>query len=206
MKITKLLSFALLAGLIAFSGCKEEDDAVTDSSSIVGTWAGGCEAESNSSPTTYMSTVITIASTSFSIVDSMHGADSTCDATIVNFTQSMDLTYTEGSTGTDSASGKTYTELDIVFGASTITPKTQVQADEFIANSKCGFTDWAVDVAKDISGTQGCDAPPSGYAYYMAYILETNTLYLSNDDTTNTGETAATRAIAFDLTQGMTRQ
>lgn len=63
--------------------------------------------------------------------------------------------------------------LDLTYGATMVKPVLQSTVDSFNTTSYCGFTDWALNVAKDISGVtcSGTQTPAVGTKYYDIFAI-----------------------------------
>ena len=135
-----LLSFTI------FSCAKKDDSSSTTTTALEGTWLSSCY----SSGSYYNLATLTVSGTGMVYKKEMHN-DSNCSTD--NNTQ--EWTYsslTIGDTATYESGTKTGAWFTMIFSGATETPNSSYDVTWVNDNSYCGYSDWELNVAKDITG------------------------------------------------------
>jgi hypothetical protein len=98
--------------------------------------------------------------------------------------------------GTYSMSGQ---NIDLTTTTSSMTMLTAAQVTIANNTAYCGFTNWVINVAKDVTGLDCGDWSfnPAGMTFYDIWKVEGNFFYMGASDYTYDGLTPATRPITF---------
>ena len=148
-----------------FSCAKKSDTSstTTTTTELEGTWVASCF----SSGSYYKIDTVTVSGTGMVYKSEMH-ADSSCSTD--NNTQ--EWTYSSLSIGdavTYESGTNTGAYFSMIFSGATETPNSSYDVTWVNDNSYCGYSDWELNVAKDITG-KTCDG---------ATIISANTKLLS---------------------------
>ena len=191
--------FIIIALTLSFSffvfSCSEEDDAVTDTDPLIATWESDCMIDPDQTTESYKERLVASSLTAGTFSRDVY-PDTTC-ATLM---MTVDLTASSivGSEITID-SGETVTEFDLIFTAASFTPKSATAVSDFNSTSMCGYTDWVLDVAKDVSAklglTQACGGPTLDEAIYTIYYLSNANTNLQLGDTNNSANDGSTAAL-----------
>ena len=132
----------------AIFSCAKKDDSssTTSTTELEGTWVASCF----SSGSYYKIDTVTVSGTGMVYKSEMH-ADSSCSTD--NNTQ--EWTYsslTIGDTATYESGTKTGAWFTMIFSGATETPNSSYDVTWVNDNSYCGYSDWELNVAKDITG------------------------------------------------------
>ncbi len=111
-------------------------------------------------------------------------------------------TYSIGSS--TSQTGATITQLDLTLNTVTITAKSSSAVTNYNQLNKCGFSDWVIDVAKNVSGLNcgGAQMPVAGTTVYNIYgvvdidngsTVKNGDIVFGSADATNDGSTSQKR-------------
>ena len=148
-KMKKML-YVLVISLLSFTifSCakKDESSSTTSTTALEGTWLSSC----HSSGMYYNLNTLTVTGTGVVFKKEMHN-DSNCSTD--NNTQ--ELTYSSLSIGdavTYDNGTKTGAYFSMIFSGATETPNSSYDVTWVNDNSYCGYSDWELNVAKDITG------------------------------------------------------
>jgi len=202
----KIVSVLMVCSSVFFLGCSEENEDSTVTTKYDGSWGVTC---TDFGGGLYATMTLTVSGGEFSFSQTVF-TDSTC--TTPNATHSLGQSgdFTIGSAVTTTAGEAD--QLDLTLATNTATPLTTAVAATFNGSSTCTFTDWAVDVAKNIGG-QTClgESPQDSVGstdYDLVFIDTTNTpnrLHFG-DSATGDGETAETRTTEIDTSFYFSKQ
>jgi len=177
----KLISMIILIIIVFISCSKKDDEKDNTTSELEGTWSSVCYA----SGSYYLIDSIIVSGTNFAIKEEHHD-DSNCNtdnATVVyNFSglsiKDAVVTFTSGATGHD-------------FSVNVSNVKATLQNSSEVSytntNNGCGFSDWALNTEKDITGkTCGSTTyPPANVTLLGLYKLVGNNLNIATFSTTS---------------------
>lgn len=153
------------------------------SDDLVGSWASACT-DSVIYRATFTESTFVATATPYS---------STSCATVDSFRQTYTYTYSGGDDVDQPDGGKTF---DYTVSKVEITPLTTTEANGRNSVTACGFSDWAVNVAKDI--TSGCGGPGSaGETTYDIYKVDNGRLFTGDLSGSYDGTSAAKRPRGF---------
>ena len=125
---------------------KDESSSTTSTTALEGTWLSSC----HSSGMYYNLNTLTVTGTGVVFKKEMHN-DSNCSTD--NNTQ--EWTYSSLSIGdavTYESGTKTGAYFSMIFSGATETPNSSYDVTWVNDNSYCGYSDWELNVAKDITG------------------------------------------------------
>ncbi|WP_374078933.1 hypothetical protein [Bdellovibrio bacteriovorus] len=153
-------NFILFVVTVTLVACAKEDDS---SEGLEGSWQTECSKSSSTS---------SISSLSFSggsfTGAALGYAGLTCSTPAIE----MNITGSYIVGGVVKENPKSYA-LDLTYGPTTMKALSQAQVDHFNTNSYCGFTDWTLNVAKDVSGLTcgGSQVAAVGKKYYDIFAI-----------------------------------
>jgi hypothetical protein len=209
-KVLYLLAAAAL--LFAFAGCSDDDDPASatvvgasgNAVSLDGTWDEGCEQQGTQGSS---SGTLVFAGSAFTGTFTDYQLSTTCETASAETSGTASGSFTLGNTVADTPLGATTvtaTEMDATFTGATFTLHTAAGVADANANSACGFSDWVVDTAKQIFGTECWPAEDNTFLdlIYVDDSVTPNLMYGGDD----TGiDTSTTRPTSLDATAPATR-
>ena len=147
----KKILYVLVISLLSFAiySCAKKSDSSSSSSTtteLEGTWLASCF----SSGSYYKIDTLTVSGTGMEYKSERH-SDSSCSSD--NYTQ--DFTYSSLSIGdaiTYDNGTKTGAYFSMILSGATETPNSSYDVTWVNDNSYCGYSDWELNVAKDITG------------------------------------------------------
>ena len=174
--VISFLSFTL------FSCAKKSDTSSTTTTELEGAWQTSCYL--NSADNLSYVTTISVTGTNLEIKDESHD-DSSCNTdngTLVASFSSLSI----GEEELSFSSGATGHKFTMNLASFKYTPETAADVSYANTNSICGYSDWALNTEKDITGnTCGSTTIPSANTTFLSqYKLVVNNLYLGEFGTT----------------------
>jgi hypothetical protein len=161
MKNSLLLIFALL-----ISACtKTEVELPTVGSLEGGSWYVDCYQNTGGS---FETRTASFEGGSYEHVLSLYNSDWSCSQKALELRETG--TYVIGG---PAATGSSMYKLDNTITTLTIKPLTTIAVNNYNTSAMCGLTNWALNVAQDVTGLN-CGAgtlPAAGTAYYDIYII-----------------------------------
>lgn len=188
--------FAVLS-LVACSQKKEE--ANEPSESMEGSaWSTGCV---DTGQSVYDKRTANFTGGSFTIVSTMY-ADSACSTGYIK----MEMAGSYVISGVVSETTN-YVGLDETISSINLTLLDATLVSYYNANSYCGFTNWAINVAKNIAGLtcDGSTISAAGTTGYDIYYASNGILNFGLYDASHDGMSTATRPVAIDPVYSFTK-
>ena len=187
--VISFLSFTL------FSCAKKSDTSSTTTTELEGAWQTSCYLGSTDNHS-YITT-ISVTGTNLEIKDESHD-DSSCNTdngTLVASFSSLSI----GEEELSFSSGATGHYFSMNLASFKYTPETAADVSYVNTNSICGYSDWALNTEKDITGnTCGSYTYPSANTTYLSiYKLVGNNLYLGSFGTTGSYPNSVSNAKAY---------
>ncbi len=171
MKMSRILAVLSLT-FISACGSGISDD-------LAGAWVSACT-DSVIYRATFTESTFVATATPYS--------NTSCTA-VTSFRQTYTYSYSGGDDVDQPEGAKT---LDYTVSKVEITPLTTTEANGRNSVTACGFSDWAVNVPKDI--TSGCGGPSSaGETTYDIYKIDNGRLFTGDLTGSNDGTTASKR-------------
>ena len=191
---TLIISLVMLSLL----ACQKKETANEPSESIEGSsWGSNC------APTGQLYDFRTANFTNgqFSMTSSAY-ADYRCSTGLLKMEAKG--TYTIGSV---ISSTTNYVAIDEVLINMLVTPLNASVVSSYNTNSFCGFTNWALGVAKDVAGLvcNGEQVTASGTAGFDIYYASNGVLNFGLFDASHDGSSASTRPVDLDKTFNYTK-
>ena len=153
-------------------GCKADEEETSTTTALEGTWKTACYTNSDNS--TNIDTLKFVGNV-YTRKDQRY-SDTAC-ATVYKLEEII-YTYSEGSAVTF-MSGNTGRYFKITLGSTyKTTPQSDSAVSAFNSSSKCGFSNWELNTAKDCDH----DEDDAGSTLYGLYMLVENRFYINFDD------------------------
>ena len=187
--VISFLSFTL------FSCAKKSDTSSTTTTELEGAWQTSCYLGSTDNHS-YITT-ISVTGTNLEIKDESHD-DSSCNTdngTLVASFSSLSI----GEEELSFSSGATGHKFTMNLASFKYTPETAADVSYVNTNSICGYSDWALNTEKDITG-KTCGSltiPVANTTYLSIYKLVGNNLYLGSFGTTGSYPNSVNDAKAY---------
>jgi len=189
--VISFLSFTL------FSCAKKSDTSstTTTTTELEGAWQTSCYLDSADNHS-YITT-ISVTGTNLEIKDESHD-DSSCNTdngTLVASFSSLSI----GEEELSFSSGATGHKFTMNLASFKYTPETAADVSYVNTNSICGYSDWALNTEKDITG-KTCGSltiPVANTTYLSIYKLVGNNLYLGSFGTTGSYPNSVSNAKAY---------
>ena len=166
----KNILMIIILSLFLFScGEREEAEEEETINDLAGTWKTACYTNSDNSTNidtfTFVGNVLTVKDQRYS--------DTAC-ATVYKL-EEIPVTYAEGRAVTF-FSGNTGRYFTVIIGSTyKTTPQSASAVNALKSSSKCGFSNWELNTAKDCDH----DADDAGSTLYGLYLLDGNKVYTS---------------------------
>ena len=195
----KKMIYVLVISFLSFTlfSCAKKSDtsSSTTTTELEGVWKTSCYIDSDN--LSYYITTISVTGTNLEIKDESHD-DSSCNTdngTLVASFSSLsigeeELSFTSGATGH-------YFSMNLA--SFKYTPETAAYVSYGNTNSICGYSDWALNTEKDITG-KTCGSftfPVANTTYLSIYKLVGNNLYLGSFGTTGSYPNSVSNAKAY---------
>ena len=193
-KMIYVLVISLLS-LTLFSCAKKSDTSstTTTTTELEGVWQTSCYLGSDN--LSYITT-ISVTGTNLEIKDEIH-SDSSCNTDDGIFASNFsslsigeEISYSSGATGH---------KFTMNLASFKYTPETAADVSYVNTNSICGYSDWALNTEKDITG-KTCGSftiPVANTTYLSIYKLVGNNLYLGSFGTTGSYPNSVNDAKAY---------
>ena len=185
----------LFLSLTLFSCAKKSDtSSTTTTTELEGAWQTSCYLGSDN--LSYITT-ISVTGTNLGIKDESHD-DSSCNTdngTLVASFSSLSI----GEEELSFSSGATGHKFTMNLASFKYTPETAADVSYVNTNSICGYSDWALNTEKDITG-KTCGSltiPVANTTYLSIYKLVGNNLYLGSFGTTGSYPNSVSNAKAY---------
>ena len=169
----KNILMIIILSLFLFScGEREEAEEEETINDLAGTWKTACYSNSDNSTNidtfTFVGNVLTVKEQRYS--DSACATVYKLEETPVTFSYGNEVTFMSGNTGRyfKVTLGSTYKT----------TPQSDSAVSAFDNSSKCGFSNWELNTAKDCDH----DEDDAGSTLYGLYMLVENRFYINFDD------------------------
>ena len=198
-KILYVLLISLLS-LTIFSCAKKSDtSSSTTTTELEGVWKTSCYIDSDN--LSYYITTISVTGTNLEIKDESHD-DSSCNTdngTLVASFSSLSI----GEEELSFSSGATGHKFTMNLASFKYTPETAADVSYVNTNSICGYSDWALNTEKDITGktcgslTIPVTIPVANTTYLSIYKLVGNNLFLGSFGTTGSYPNSVNDAKAY---------
>ena len=186
----------LFLSLTLFSCAKKSDtSSSTTTTELEGVWKTSCYIDSDN--LSYYITTISVTGTNLEIKDESHD-DSSCNTdngTLVASFSSLSI----GEEELSFSSGATGHKFTMNLASFKYTPETAADVSYVNTNSICGYSDWALNTEKDITG-KTCGSftiPVANTTYLSIYKLVGNNLYLGSFGTTGSYPNSVNDAKAY---------
>ena len=186
----------LFLSLTLFSCAKKSDtSSSTTTTELEGAWKTSCYIDSDN--LSYYITTISVTGTNLEIKDESHD-DSSCNTdngTLVASFSSLSI----GEEELSFSSGATGHKFTMNLASFKYTPETAADVSYVNTNSICGYSDWALNTEKDITG-KTCGSltiPVANTTYLSIYKLVGNNLYLGSFGTTGSYPNSVSNAKAY---------
>ena len=180
-----------------FSCAKKSDTSSSTSTTteLEGKWKTSCYLDSRNNH--FYITTISVTGTNLEIKDESHD-DSSCNTdngTLVASFSSLSI----GEEELSFSSGATGHKFTMNLASFKYTPETAADVSYVNTNSICGYSDWALNTEKDITG-KTCGSftiPVANTTYLSIYKLVGNNLYLGSFGTTGSYPNSVNDANAY---------
>ena len=191
-----LIIFYIFLFSFTIISCAKKSSEETNSTTteLEGKWKTSCYLDSRNNH--FYITTISVTGTNLEIKDEAHH-DSSCntdDETTVWSNSSLsigeEVTYSSGATGH---------KFTMNLASFKYTPETAADVSYVNTNSICGYSDWALNTEKDITG-KTCGSftiPVANTTYLSIYKLVGNNLYLGSFGTTGSYPNSVSDAKAY---------
>ena len=186
----------LFLSLTLFSCAKKSDtSSTTTTTELEGAWQTSCYLFSADN-LSYVTT-ISVTGTNLEIKDESHD-DSSCNTdngTLVASFSSLSI----GEEELSFSSGATGHKFTMNLASFKYTPETAADVSYVNTNSICGYSDWALNTEKDITGKtcRSLTIPVANTTYLSIYKLVGNNLYLGSFGTTGSYPNSVSDAKAY---------
>lgn len=154
-----------------------------------GTYATGCVHPDVNDSYTYN---ITVSSGSVSFLTVQYEETSACTTAAVETAATHYASY-PGAASTPSGAQK----IDMTVGTVTMTPKSSAAVTLLNSNSRCGYNNWALNVAKNITTNSSCGWGANTKAFSI-YKMDSSTLYLGKGDGSHNGLSESQRHVQLE--------
>jgi len=197
-KVLNAPLYALVVSCLLPVGCaKEEEEEEEAAGELAGTWSTACISKERDSGEIESYSKKTLVFTEASMTTEMSdydNTDTTCAGTPL-YSINETNTFTVGADVTTPAGAKI---LDWTPSKVEATIKTAGAVNQFNGNAQCGFSDWTINVAKDVS-TAACGGQALNSAVYNIYDVDGTSLKTGELTTEGAGGTAALRPTALSV-------
>ena len=194
----KKMIYVLVISFLSFTlfSCAKKSDtsSTTTTTELEGAWQTSCYLGSDN--LSYITT-ISVTGTNLGIKDESHD-DSSCNTdngTLVASFSSLSI----GEEELSFSSGATGHKFTMNLASFKYTPETAADVSYVNTNSICGYSDWALNTEKDITG-KTCGSltiPVANTTYLSIYKLVGNNLYLGSFGTTGSYPNSVSDAKAY---------
>ena len=175
MKNQRLSLLAVISAcLLALSGCapsgsSSSEEALTGpTAELQGTWISSCLSDG------YVNVLKKIDVSGDSMEFEWTYYDETDNQTCSTLRDSLAFS-TDNISITDNSTIKT---LSVTHKKWTLTPKSLIETNSYNSKVTCGFSDWQIDVTRDVTGISitDCNYPPAGALLTFQYSLDGSSL------------------------------
>lgn len=190
---TRFAPVMVATSALLLANCGKEEEKKEEDTVLKGTWTAACQ-DASAGSVEATNSQITVVGTRY------EDDDKTCAKTAVNRVTAV-YGYSIGGDAETPAGAKqidlTVTSFKVVFLSSN-------QISALNSEKICGYSDWAVNVEKELSEA-GCDEASSvtkaGSVWYNIFKIDADKLQVgndSNDEKVYQGKTAETRVREYD--------
>lgn len=169
----RLACLLLLVGGVVACGSGSDEDGVADDA-LSGNWASTCYADTNATGEiqNYIKDKLVVASGRFTLTQVYHApSDASCGQA-----RWTEVIKSDAIVGAAVSAPEGARSLDLTPRSYEQTPNTAEIVQVFNQTKQCGYSDWSLNTAKDVTAASACVAATAMATYYDVYKISGNTL------------------------------